>query len=177
MRKIVFLFSLILCVVFISNFGQSAIFQFERAVKALFVSFDNSTNGFTSTEVQSAIEEAKNYAIGKARYTISSGFDGNASVGRYLEFNSNVDSNQSGYVNSNASWLKEISCVCQTASTITFTVAKVGGSDIGTCTITGARKGVTTGLTQSLSSLDELSVRVTSGSCSRPIAWLFFQNQ
>lgn len=35
------------------------------------VPFDNSTNGFTSTEVQSAIEEAKNTAISKVRFTIT----------------------------------------------------------------------------------------------------------
>jgi hypothetical protein len=177
MRKIVFLFSLILCVVFVSNFGEGAVFQFQRALQALYVSFDNATNGFTATEVQSAIEEARATALGKPRFLASAGFDGNASVGRYLEFNSNVDSYQTGYVNANPSWLKEISCGCNTTATITFTVAKVGGADIGTCTITGARKGVTTGLTQSISSLDEISVRVTSGSCSRPITWLFFQIQ
>ena len=168
---------IIVFLLIVAGIGNGAVFQFQRALQALYVSFNNATNGFTSTEVQSAIEEARSTALGKPRFLASAGFDGNASVGRYLEFNSNVASNQSGYVNANPSWLKEISCVCNTTATITFTVAKVGGADIGTCTISGAKKGVTTSLTQSISSLDELSVRVTSGSCSRPITWLFFQIQ
>lgn len=164
------------CILFLSTFSHGAVFQFQRALQALFVSFDNATNGFTSTDVQAAIEEAKATAEGKARFSISGGFDGNASVGRYLEFNSNVDSNQSGYVNANPSRLRELTCVCLASSTVTFTVAKVGGADLATCVITASRKGISTGLTVDLASLDELSVRVTSGSCSRPITWLFFQN-
>jgi len=156
---------------------SGAIVQYDRTQTANVTPFDNSTNGFTSTDVQAAIEEARNNAQSKARYAISGGFDGNASVGRYLEFNSNVDSNQSGYVNANASWLKEISCVCSTSSTITFTIAKVGGTDLAACSLSASRKSRTTGLTVSVLSLDELSIRVTSGSCSRPIVWLFFQNQ
>jgi hypothetical protein len=173
MRKWLFLIAVML----FASVGKGAIYQLQRALQALYVSFDNATNGFVSTDVQSAIEEARNNAQSKARYAVSGGFDGNASSGRYLEFNSNVDSNQSGYVNANASWLKEISCVCQTSSTITFTIAKVGGADLATCVITASRKGITTGLTIPVVSLDELTVRVTSGSCSRPITWLFFQNQ
>jgi hypothetical protein len=169
--------SIIVLFLFIASMGNGAVFQFERALQAIRVSFDNATNGFTSTEVQSAIEEAKNTALGKARFVVSAGFDGNASTGRYLEFNSNVDSNQSGYINANNAWIKEISCVCEGSSTITFKVAKVGGSDIATCQISSARKAITTGLTVSVSSLDELTVRVTAGSCAKPILWLFFQNQ
>lgn len=170
MKKIIFsIFSLF--------FLCSAVLQFQRTQRAIDTPFDNSTNGFTATEVQSAILEARDTAQNKSRYAISVGFDGNASTGRYLEFNSNVNSNLSGYVNANLAWLREITCVCESTSTITFKIAKVGGSDIGTCTITSARKAITTNLSVSIASLDELTVRVTSGSCSRPIMWLFFQNQ
>lgn len=173
MKKI----AVIILVIFFASISNGAVYQFQRALEALFVRFDNSTNGFTATNVQAAIEEARITSEGKARYTVSSGFDGTANVGRYLEFNSNVDSNQSGYINANASWIKEISCVCQSSSTITFTIAKVGGGDLASCSIAAARKSVTTGLLVSLISLDELSIRVTSGSCARPIVWVYFQNQ
>lgn len=141
--------------------------------------FDNSTNGFASNNVQSAIEEAKNTAEGKARWLASPGFDGTASVGRYLEFSSNVNSNQSGLVVPRSASLKELSLALNTSGTITFTIYKWNGSaetSLTTISTSSSRKSIVTGLDILLNSNDELRVKCTSGSGSRPILYMFFQN-
>lgn len=55
--------------------------------------FSNSGNGFTATDVQAAIEEAKNTAVGKARFAMT--FIHNGSVGNntWLGFSELVPSN------------------------------------------------------------------------------------
>lgn len=50
------------------------------------VPFDNSTNGYTSTNVQAAIEESAAVTASKSRYVLLCSYGGNASTGRYLEF-------------------------------------------------------------------------------------------
>jgi hypothetical protein len=57
------------------------------------VPFDNDTNGFTSTEVQSAIEEARASGAAASRGPTTCSFDGTASTGRWLEFSANNPSN------------------------------------------------------------------------------------
>ena len=48
------------------------------------VPFDNSSNDFTSTDVQSAIEEAKLTATGKIRFTLSFAMNGVVSNGNWI---------------------------------------------------------------------------------------------
>lgn len=172
-----FRFLILVCFVLIAPVSLGAIILFDRTQFAAIVPFDNSTNGFVATDVQAAIEELKAQLGAGSRYAVSAGFDGGASVGRYLEFSANVASNQSGFVPARAGVIKEVSCVCQSSATITFTLAKIGGSDLTTCAISASRKGKNTGLSVSIASLDEISVRVTSGSCSRPIVWIYILPQ
>jgi hypothetical protein len=63
---------------------------------AIRVEFDNATNGFVSDDVQTAIEEIKQYIVSKGRFSVTAGFDGNASTGRWLEFITNTASGPSG---------------------------------------------------------------------------------
>jgi hypothetical protein len=142
------------------------------------VPFDNATNGFTSDEVQSAIEEARNTAEGKARYCVNAGFDGTASTGRYLEYNSNVDSNLSGFIVPRASVLKELSLAAVSNATTTITIYTWNGTTetaITSISLSGTRKSNVTGLNISLAALAEIRVKTTSGSCARPIVYQFFQ--
>jgi hypothetical protein len=135
--------------------------------------FNNSTNGFTAIDVQAAIEEVNNNASSKGRYVICAGFDGNASSGRFLEFNSNVDSDKAGYVVVRNCILREISLVCESNATFTVTIQKRSGpTTVTTASLTSSRAGITTGLSAAMSANDEIQVKVTSGSCARPICWL-----
>jgi hypothetical protein len=141
--------------------------------------FDNATNGFTATETQSAIEEAKSTAEGKARWMATAGFDGNASTGRYLEFNSNVDSNQSGLIIPVPTILKELTISVNTAATVTFSIYSWNGTTetlLTSISTSAARYNRVTGLNIALNYPNEIRVKCTSGSCSRPITFLFFQN-
>lgn len=56
----------------------------EKSQIALSVPFDNSTNGFTSTDVQAAIEEAKQNAEGFPRAGIRSNYNGTVSANQWL---------------------------------------------------------------------------------------------
>jgi hypothetical protein len=150
----------------------------DTAFNQRFLCDPDRINGFTKRNNQEAIEEARNTAQGKVRYMASCGFDGTASSGRYLEFNSNVDSNQSGLVLALPSILKELSVCIASSGTVTFVVYTWGGStetQIATISISASRKAVVTGLSVSLASLTELRVKTTSGSGSRPIFNLLFQ--
>lgn len=56
----------------------------DKSVVASAVPFDNATNGFTADEVQTAIEEARDTAQGKARVTMSSIMNGTVGANNWL---------------------------------------------------------------------------------------------
>ena len=112
-----------------------------------------------------------------SRFSASCGFDGNASNGRYLEFNSNVDSNQSGFVLPRSALLKEIALATQTTTTITFTVYKFASgveTALTTLVLPAASRVVsTTGLNIQYLTNEEIRVKCTAGAASRPLFTLF----
>jgi hypothetical protein len=139
-----------------------------------------SYSGYTSTNAQDAIVESRNTAEGKSRFLACCGFDGNASNGRYLEFNSNVDSNQSGFVIPRAAVMHELSLVHTSNSAVNFNILNWNGTTetllTSISTTASQRKATVTGLTISLAENSELRVKCTSGSSSRPIvfSWYLF---
>lgn len=142
------------------------------------VKFNNSTNGFVATNDQAAIEEAKNTATGRARFLGCCGFDGNASSGRYLEYNSNVDSNISGFVIPRAAKLKELSLVHTANSAVTFQILSWNGTTetllTSINTTASERKKSVTGLDIALTANIELRVKCSAGSCARPIVFQWY---
>lgn len=50
------------------------------------VPFDNSTNGFTSTDTQAAVEEAKTSSIAKSRFVITTTFNGTIGNNQWLGY-------------------------------------------------------------------------------------------
>jgi len=56
------------------------------------VPFDNSSNGFTSQDTQSAIEEVNNKVVQSSKAFTFAAYNGNANTGRYLEFFSGISS-------------------------------------------------------------------------------------
>jgi hypothetical protein len=112
----------------------------------------------------------------QSRFCTSCGFDGNASTGRYLEFSSNVDSNQSGFLIPRNLLLKELSLTVQANSTITFGVYKfVSGVEtlLTSISTTASRARYITDLNIALNAGEEVRVKCTSGSASRPVFFMF----
>lgn len=132
--------------------------------------FDNSENGFQATNLQEAVEEAKTPVI--ARTSIIFGFDGNASSGRWLELNTNAASNVSGFIVPLSGKIKDLSISCQSNSTSIATIYKNGNS-VTSISLSNSRKGIVNNLNIDLLPLDELSVKISSGSCTRPIVSIF----
>lgn len=61
---------------------------------AIDIFFDNSTNGFTSTEVQHAIEEAYSTAVQKPRFSIVTSFNGTIGNNDWLGYNELIPGDQ-----------------------------------------------------------------------------------
>jgi hypothetical protein len=161
-----------------ATYGKYFLKYPDEAFNQRFLSDPDRVNGFTSKTTQEAIEESKSSAVSKIRYMASCGFDGNASTGRYLEYNSNVDCKKAGFIIAQPSILRELSLSVESSATVTFTVYKWNGSvetSIATISLSSVRKNVVTGLNVPLISLDEIRIKCTSGSCSRPILFQFYQ--
>lgn len=119
--------------------------------------FDNSTNGFTATNTQAAIEEAKNTAEGKTRINLICGYGGQAK-GQYLEFFKGLGSDSNPFIIPTTMTLKEISVSLKYGSTATGTFEiRKNGAVVKTITITATRY-FESGITISFSAIDRLSV-------------------
>lgn len=139
------------------------------------IPFDNTSNGFTSTNAQSAIEEAKTTAANASRGPTICGFDGTAGTGRWLEFYSNNPSDANPFIIAEPAQLIALSLVTSSASTTgTVTVFK-NGVALQTISLAAQKKNAISGLSHNLAVLDEISVRVTAGSISRPNVYLFIR--
>lgn len=135
-------------------------------------SFDNSTNGFTATNAQAAIEEAKQAASNIGHWCIQAGFDGSAIAGRHLKFAGNVPSDTTSMIVPRDCYIEELSFGCGGSTTVLIGVYKNMYSTpvlIGQIQITSARKGYSTGLSIALVAGNEIGVKVISGSASRPL--------
>ena len=69
----------------------------KKLITASENTFNNVTNGFTATNVQAAIEEAKSTAVGKVRFSAVCGYGGQAK-GQHLEFFKGIGCDTSPYV-------------------------------------------------------------------------------
>ncbi len=155
-----------------SNNGKT---HFNISPVARSTPFDNTSNTFISTNVQAAIEEAYQTAANASRGPTVCGFDGSASSGRWLEFYANNPSDASPFIVAEPAELIALSIVtASTSATGTVTIYKNGVS-IQTISLTAQKKNAISGLAHLLSTLDEISVQVTSGSISRPTVYIFIR--
>lgn len=138
------------------------------------VYFDNSTNGFTSQESQAAIEEAKQAAANASRGPTICGFDGTASVGRWLEFFSNNPSNNNPFILAEPAQLIAVSLSASANSTGTVTIYK-NGVAVQTISLSASRVSRVKGLAINFTDLDGISAQVTSGSITRPVLFVFIR--
>jgi len=139
------------------------------------IPFDNSINGFTASNAQTAIEEAKTVAANASRGPTIAAFDGSASTGRWLEFYNNNPSDNNPFIVAEPAQLVAVSIVTSAGSaTGTVTIYKNGVS-LQTISLAAQKKNAVSGLAHNLVSLDELSLQVTSGSITRPQVYLFIR--
>lgn len=136
--------------------------------------FDNSTNGFESTEVQSAIEELSNKVDVSASPGFTWGRSGNVSAGAYLQ-NDSVPSNTSGrIVPISAGFITDVFVASENADTFDVEIQKRTGpgaySVLATISLTAQRTKTQTFTGVSVSLGDELAAYVSSGSCKNPVA-------
>ena len=136
------------------------------------VPFDNSVNGFVSTEVQSAIEEVQSSASPGFGF----GRSGNSPSGTYLQ-NESVASNVTGrYVYINNAVVKRVFVGNEVSSTFTITVYAHDGNlinvvTLGSVTVTAATGGDFT-VNWAVASGKQLAIRITSGSVKNIVAGL-----
>ncbi len=110
------------------------------------VPFDNSTNGFTSDDVQAAIEEVNQSVITSASPGFSFGRSGAVVAGAYLQ-NETVPSNISGrWVYINSAIVKRVFVSNEDTTTYKVEVLYHDGNEVnltslGTVTVTSAKGG------------------------------------
>lgn len=145
------------------------------------VPFDNSTNTYTSLNVQDAIEEAQSTAIANDRWNFIAVYGGNALVGRYLEAYPSIDTLVAPVLMPEDSTL-----VTATLGTIgsagTFTVGIFKSSDLVTPVTSltlnmGESNKVFSNINIDISSGESLSVRVTNGSRVSPFARIWISTR
>lgn len=139
--------------------------EFQQVAKS--VPFDNSSNGFSATDVQGAIEE-----IGaSASPGFSWGRAGGLLASTWLQVDGGVPSNSAGrYVPINNPVVVNVFCSSDTTSTFTITFYQHDGNSvnltsIGTMTVTSATGGQQT-VNWPTAKGKQLAVRLTSGSAN-----------
>lgn len=136
------------------------------------IPFDNSGNGFSSDNVQNAIEE-----IGaSASPGFSWGRSGGLLASTWLQVDGGVPSNSAGrYVAINNPVVALFFCSSDTVSTFTLTMYSHDGDStnltvLGTLTITAARGGTSGAVSWPTAKGKQIAVRLTSGSANNLVA-------
>ena len=129
------------------------------------VPFDNSTNSFSSTDTQAAIEEAKTVAA-LSGSALNFGYQGNANTGRYLEVVSNNPTSGTPFIVAGNLTVTRFSVSVDSSTTGTVTLYK-NGVALDSISLTSQKKNTKLNLNYSLLDMDELSAKVTSGIFSR----------
>ena len=101
--------------------------------------FDNSSNGFSATHLQTAIEEAKNTAILKPRYSIVTNFNGTVGNNNWLGYSELIPGNEVPIRIPMNSKLKEI--------TVAYKNTELSGIPTGSNLIDGRLQVFKNGLT------------------------------
>jgi len=125
-----------------------------------------------TTDIQLSLD---GYSAGSGSSApLKMGYNGNAGVGRHLQYQHNIGSNQAPLVIHGSKTLEAITIKTDQNETASFEIKK-NGSVIHTFTITAADKKVETGIAETLVQGDEISVRLSSGSFQDPILTMWFE--
>lgn len=145
---------------------------YKSTVVARSMPFDNTSNGYFSTNVQDAIIESLNTSIARARFTILAAYNASANTGRWLEWFQSVESQSNPFVFPRDSVITELSLSVSTTATTTITLYK-NTIAVQTISLTGQLFATLKLLTIVFNEGDKLSVQVTAGSCTKPSLFIF----
>lgn len=132
------------------------------------VPFDNSTNGFTAINTQSAIEEIQASAIVSASVTFTWGRSGVTVSGTWL-LNESVPSNKAGRANVlNATQVVKFFSASEDLDTYTLELYEHEGDEIGltlihTLTVTASRTGNSGTISAAITSGKQLAIKLATG--------------
>lgn len=183
---------LLLLLVFPALKADSAALLFGRTQQAIQTPFEPLRNPgfgggpspFVSTDVQNAIEEALVQAVSNDRFLVLTEYNGNANVGRYLEFFSGINSEDAPLFNLNIT--KVIGIVCATTSVSSD--ASIGFFDLNvsdtvplyTLTMDNLKRKIDSGSPSiplfSIPTNGELGIRVTLNSINKPHCYIVFSS-
>lgn len=141
---------------------------------AVEIPFDNDANGFTSDNVQDAIEEINTGVQTTASPGFTFGRSGNLPANTWLQ-NETVPSNKAGHtVNLTAPIIQEITVSSEDIDTFNVGIYEHEGDEINltlltTVSIIAARGGTFTGLSVSITAGRQLAARITDGSAKNVI--------
>lgn len=152
------------CVTVVEIDGVELEYQEEIALDGDVVYFTDNT--FASDNVQDAIVESIGRS-GAARTPFGFYYDANASNGRWLEVNKGVPSNTSPHIMAEDGKLVSATISVKTNATCTAEVF-LNGVSIVTLTLSNSQTSAINNLNIAVAQLDELSVQITSGSCTEP---------
>jgi len=145
-----------------------------RIQEAIDTPFDNTSNGFASDNVQEAIEEGLSSSVKVSRGPTIAAFDGTGTTGRWLEFYANNPSNNNPFIIAEPAELIAVSISASSSCTGSVGIYK-NNTLIHTITLTSAKKERNKNLSVLFTDLDEISVKVTSGSIPRPTVFMFIR--
>lgn len=138
------------------------------------IPFDNTLNGYISTNAQDAIEESKAIAVRTARYCVIGAYESTANTGRWLEFSRGNSSNTSPLIIVGIQRFEEITLVtADTASTASVTLYR-NLTPLLVISL-NAQKVAVVESDVILNDLDQLSLQVTAGTISKPQVQLFLR--
>lgn len=138
------------------------------------IPFDNSTNGFSSSDAQAAIEEANNTALASVSPGFTWGRSGNTPSNTYL-LNDSVPSNTTGRISPISGYIDRVFVSNELPNTFTVEIQKRSGASFVTlCSIslTAERTKVQSYTNVMVTELDEIAARVSSGSCKNVVVGL-----
>lgn len=149
---------------FVAYDASGAVILFDRTQQAEQTPFDNASNTFTATDVQAAIEEARDTARGQAsRYAVIFGLQGNKS-NAWLNVFASIGSDSSPYVAAEPGEIKAMSVANKNSSGTTIYTLYKNGVAVDTLTRSGTQTAFEAGLTIPIVAGDELSAKITTGS-------------
>lgn len=169
---------LLLLLLFPAFTSDGAVVLFGRMQKARGTPFDP-TGSITSTNVQDAIVEVLSIANSNDRYPIQAKYNGNANNGRYLEVFDGINTSDAPFVvpeNSNFVTVTMGSVNSSGAFSMGFFTPPNAATPFYTASfVNGVNRLTVTGLSIPLLALDEIGVRVVSGSRNKPFVRFWLQ--
>jgi hypothetical protein len=142
------------------------------------IPFDNSTNGYTAIDLQTAVEESRATAIGNDRYTLFANFNGNAITGRFLEIFPGFGSDIAPFIFPKNCKIVDTAagCFSNSTGTISFYRSTDLVNPIFSMSFSNEKRKTAFNTNHVITALDELVIKVSSGSLNKPFLVVWAQS-